>query len=352
MRPYKPWFRKATNSWYVEIAGRQQPLGKHPDGCQPPRKGKNGWNAPPEIMTAFHRLMAADPVTLPKSQEIQVAQVCDLFLCYSNKHHKPETYNWYRYFLQTFCEQFGTLLVADLKPLHASRWLDSHETWKGGQRNAVIALKRAFNWAEAEGVIAVNPIKNVKKPLQRHRDRILTPEERIAIQEAIRDEPFRQFVFAMQETGARPGEVRRVTADNVNLELGIWFFTDHKTAHKTGKPRIVYLTPAMVELSRQLMEKYPQGPLFRGPLSKQGFTSNGVRCRFRSLRKRLPHLKGVIAYAYRHSFATTALANGVGIAQVAELLGHVDTKMVSAHYSHLAGLVDHMKDAVRKAREE
>ena len=33
-------------------------------------------------------------------------------------------------------------------------------------------------------------------------------------------------------------------------------------------------------------------------------------------------MAGVVAYCYRHSFATNALVNGVGIAQVAELLGH------------------------------
>jgi hypothetical protein len=32
------------------------------------------------------------------------------------------------------------------------------------------------------------------------------------------------------EIGARPGEVRRVTAATVNLDLGIWTFLQHKTA--------------------------------------------------------------------------------------------------------------------------
>lgn len=97
------------------------------------------------------------------------------------------------------------------------------------------------------------------------------------------------------------------------------------------------------------MEKYPEGPLFRGPRSKRGFTRNGVRCRFRNLRQRLPHLAGVISYTMRHSFATQALVNGVGIAHVAELMGHVDTSMVSQHYAHLAGNVQHMREAALRA---
>jgi integrase len=71
--------------------------------------------------------------------------------------------------------------------------------------------------------------------------------------------------------------------------------------------------------------------------------------RVRRLRKKLPHLEGVVAYAYRRSYATEALENGVGIAQVAELLGHVDTRMVSRNYGHLGQKAKHMRDAARRA---
>ena len=60
-------------------------------------------------------------------------------------------------------------------------------------------------------------------------------------------------------------------------------------------------------------------------------------------------MKGLIAYAYRHSFATDALVSGVGIAQVAELLGHTSTEMVMRHHSHIAGKIDHMREAAMKA---
>src|SRR5579875_1348733 len=352
MRPHHPWYRAATNSWYVEINGQQQRLGKHPSHLPPPRKRKRG-DPPPmpptEIEQAYHRLMAIDPANLPKASNLKVCQVCDLFLDFSEKHHIPDTYRGYKDFLQDFCELYGTLLAKDLKPLHVTRWLDAHPGWNGSRRNAVVAVKRAFNWADAEGLLQPNPVKSVKKPPQRHRDRILTPEEREEILRTIPDQHFRDFVFAMQETGARPGEVRKVTAAHVNLDLGVWIFKEHKTAKRTGRPRIIYLTPAMVELTRRLMEKYPEGPLFRGPRSKRGFTRNGVRCRFRTLRQKLPHLAGVISYTMRHSFATQALVNGVGIAHVAELMGHVDTSMVSQHYAHLAGNVQHMREAALKA---
>jgi integrase len=276
---------------------------------------------------------------------LRVATICDLFLEHSQKHHVPDTYGWYRNYLPDFCDLHGTLLVVDLKPLHVSRWLDSLTGWKGSRRCAVIAIKQAFNWAESEGLLGVNPLWKIKKPPQTFREHVLSREQRQEVVATIRDQAFRDFVFAMQETGCRPSEVSRVTAANVNLELNVWVFADHKTV----KPRVVYLTQAMAELSARLMAKHAEGPLFRGPRGGKPFTRNGIRCRFKRLREKLPHLKGLIAYAYRHSFATDALVNGVGIAPVAELLGHTSTDMVMRHYSHIAGNVEHMRDAATKA---
>src|SRR5438128_1432041 len=233
MRPHHPWYRAATNSWYVEIDGQQHFLGKHPDDLPSPRKRKKGSTPirpPAAIDTAYHRLLATDPAHLPKRDDLRVAVLSDLFLDFSQKHHTRETYQGYKDFLQDFCQMFGTLLGRDLKPLHVTRWVDSHPGWNGSRRNAIVAVKRVFNWADAEGVLQPNPIKNVKKPAQRHRDRVLSLQERIDILQAIKDQSFRDLVFAMMETGARPGEVRRVTAGHVNLELGIWIFKEHKTA--------------------------------------------------------------------------------------------------------------------------
>ena len=79
---------------------------------------------------------------------------------------------------------------------------------------------------------------------------------------------------------------------------------------------------------------------------------NAVRCRFRRLRQKLGLDAGVVAYAFRHSWTTDALEKGVPIATVAELLGHSDTKMVSAHYSHLHEKREHLRTAARSIRPD
>lgn len=153
----------------------------------------------------------------------------------------------------------------------------------------------------------------------------------------------------MTLTGCRPAEVAKVRKDNVNLERGLWVLPKHKTAKKTGRPRIIYLCPQALELTKKLVLRCPDdGPLFRNSRGVP-WTGNAIRTRFRRLRKKHPELKGVIAYTYRASFATDALEAGVPDASVAALLGHTNTDTLHRFYSRLSQKVDHLKEAAAKA---
>ena len=353
--PDGPWYRAARDAWFVKIDGRQRPLGKHPKGAPVPKKSEETgrWNAPKAILEAYHRLMALGPAGLPKHQQITTAHVCDLFLTWSKSQHDDRTFRWYTSFLNSFCncEQIGTLPAADVKPYHVTCWLEAHPRWKNSRRNAVICVKRAFNWAFGEGLLKENPLRSLRKPPPARRDRVLTAEEWEQLFAAVLDQEFKDFLTAMRETGCRPGEVRKVTAENVNLELGVWVLEHHKTRKKTGLPRVVYLTPTMVELCGRLVERWPEGPIFRGHKRRghRPFSRNGLRCRFRRLRAKLPQLKGVISYTLRHTWITDALERGVPVATVAELAGHKDLKMIQQHYAHLSEKRKHLQDAVRRA---
>ena len=301
----EPWYRASKNAWYVQLDDRQIRLVK---GNKEDTE-KAAWEA-------FYKLISSDLKELPKADKLRTQELCSLFLDFSERHHEPATYDNYRHFLRSFVKAYGTKLAAELKPLHVTRWLDAHPSWTGARRHGILAVRRAFSWAEKQGLLTPNPLKGVEQEAGGRRDRVLTREEQAEILAAIRDEPFKRFVRVMFETGARPGEVARVTAADVNLDLGVWVFAKHKTAKKTKRPRVVYLPPAVLELCRELVAKYPEGPIFRGPRGQRPFKRNNIRCRFRRLRAKLPHLKHFVAYTSRHTFATQALRNNVGIAQV------------------------------------
>ena len=195
MRPHKPWYRSSRNAWFVEVHGQQ--FGWGFTQTARPKKTKAGWSPPPVILDAFYKLMADQSGRLPEPKYLSVAVICDLFLRHSEKHNSADTFAWYKHFLQSFCDACGTVPALEVKPFHVSGWLDANPSWTTGRRNAVICVKRAFNWAEGEGLLPTNPLKKVRKPPSVARNRILTPNERQEILSAIKDQQFRDFVFAL-----------------------------------------------------------------------------------------------------------------------------------------------------------
>lgn len=335
MHAPKPWYRKFNDTWYVQLGKQQIPLAK-------------GKAQEAEAFQRFYALMAQQDVgTLAVSSEANLASLCDLFLDWSQLHNDRQTYAWYRRFLQDFCDRHGLVTIARLRPFHVTQWVDAHAWGPSTQRAAITAIKRVLNWATAEGFIDANPLKALRKPEPQKRERVISPTEHKAILDAT-DAPFRLFLLALRQTGARPGEVASVTAEMTNADQGVWIFRHHKTANKVRKPRIIYLSPCMVTLTRLLMAARPQGPLFLNRRNRP-WTRNAIRCRMRRLRRTLKLDGSVVAYAYRHTFATEGLANGVPIATMAELLGHADTTMLSDHYNHLCQKTDHLRQAVLRA---
>ncbi len=325
MRTPKPWYRKQTDTWCVCFHGKQVPLAK-------------GKRSKREAEEAFHRLMSMSPATSASptadGRSLEVVVLLDQYLDWVQQN--LDCYEWHRRFIQEFASACGGLTVGDLKPIHVTNWLAKKKTWGPTTRNRVIGeVKRAFNWAIEQGLIESSPIKSLRKPRAKRRERILLRDERAKIFGSITDQAFRDFLTALQETGARPGEIRLVTAANVDLQNGVWVLTKHKTSKKTHRPRVIYLTPVMRKLTEQLMAEHSEGPLFRNRYG-QPWSNNAIRIRFRRLRKQFPELTGVVAYCYRHTFATDGLVNGVPIATVAELLGHTSTAMIEEHYGHLA----------------
>ena len=90
-RQAKPWYRSQTDTWYVEVHGRQHLLGKHPPDAPVAKRSRAGWNTPPSIVVAFHKKMAESP-DIPKAQAALVCQICDLFLIHCEKHNEARTF--------------------------------------------------------------------------------------------------------------------------------------------------------------------------------------------------------------------------------------------------------------------
>ncbi len=197
----------------------------------------------------------------------------------------------------------------------------------------------------------MNPVKGIRKLKAKSRgaDAVIEAGEHERLMEAA-PAYLRDVLFALRESGARPCEVLTVEAKDFHAEAGLWVLHKHKTAHKTGKPRIIYLTPGLTALCRELAKRHPEGALFRRRSGKPFPPAYYLARLVRQLRRRLGMRESVTPYGMRHAFATDALANGIPDAHVAELLGHSGTAMLHRHYAHLTARSQALRDALGKIR--
>jgi integrase len=227
----KPWFRTETGWWMVTLGGKQHKLAE----------GKKNKSLAYDRFHEFS-LLASAPA---EASNARVAAVCEDFLNWSEKRQPAETCRGYRFYVQAFCEGCGYLQVEQLKPYHVTRWLDKKSWNETTQCNAIRAVIRVFNWAKKQGFVKENPLRGIERPRPKRRERCLTDQEYRKLFVGSHGE-FRLFVYALRQTGARPSEVSRLTWPQVRD--GRWILKEHKTAAKTGKPRVIYLPPPMVRL--------------------------------------------------------------------------------------------------------
>ena len=193
------------------------------------------------------------------------------------------------------------------------------------------------------GLISKNPVPKLKRPAARSRTAycVITDEQhQPLLKEADRrnGKGFRNLLTVLYETGARPGEVRRLEARHYRPEQGAWVIDatedggNNKLGH-TGRRRVIYLTPRLIPLVEELNARHPTGPIFPSE-NGSAFTRKSLLLRFWKARNRLELPKTISLYGYRHRFATDWLAAGKPVGQLAELLG-TSIAMIQKHYSHL-----------------
>ena len=102
-----------------------------------------------------------------------------------------------------------------------------------------------------------------EKPKAHRRTRVITPEEYEKLL-AKADPNFRRVITALRMTGCRPGEVRTLIWEWVDLESKLWIIPDHKTVTRqtNPQPRIIPLPDAIVEMCKLLAQQphKPAGP--------------------------------------------------------------------------------------------
>jgi integrase len=345
-RPAKVWYRSALDTWFVTHQGKKTSL--HVKGREHEAAAWRAWDRLLTEQGASPPAPTPSPQPVTVRRIVNVREVVDVFLKDSEDRVQPETHELYRLFLNNFAAKYGDTLTDDLTSVQVEAYSRKPE-WSDSTRSAFMAvLLRAFRHAVRAKIIEKVPIPDLKRPpIARRGQEVLVTEEEHKKLCDVAPAPFRLFLQLMWLTGARPSELSRLTAADIDWQVGVATLAKHKTAHK-GKRRTIYLPPAALTLLAPLIAQYASGPLLRNRIG-QRWTKATLGMAMRKARKEAG-LKKKILYGIRHSWITDALEKGVPDAIVAALAGHHNTDMIHRYYNHLGRQTKVLTEAVKMIR--
>ena len=151
--------------------------------------------------------------------------------------------------------------MAELRPFHLQKWLDSHPDWS---RHTTAAPRTLFSvrfnrpW---DGYIAASPVAYLEKPRAGKREFVITAELYRTLVKAVSDEAFRDLLEVSWEAGCRPQESLRVEARHVDLRIAMGVHA--KQGEDQDKVANLYPTETVLAITQRRMLKHPEGPIFR-----------------------------------------------------------------------------------------
>ena len=212
--------------------------------------------------------------------------------------------------------------------------------------------------AEKEMLVAYNPASKATPPkLTRKTPDYYQPEEMDAILDALESAPlkWRAITYLLIDTGARRGEVMGLKWESVDLDAGIisieraLLYSSKRGIYegppKTGKSRAVRIAPETLSLLKQHRQAQLELRLANGDRWNDTgyvFTQDGGRPmnpdsvtdwlgKF-SATHGLPHIH---PHAFRHTAASTMIANGVDLVTAANDLGNSNATTTATIYAHV-----------------
>jgi len=209
-----------------------------------------------------------------------------------------------------------------------------------------LMLHCALERAVKERLISRNPCEDCIVPKPRKLDmKILTPEHMKAYLEAADRRGPPPLFYLELVSGLRKGELVALRWDDVDIRQrtisvskqyvrnpdGSLELTRPKTENSV---RLVSIPQTAVDLLIQEHDKHPDSPyLFPSPLTGEMYHPDSVV----NLHKKILQDAGLEHLRFhdlRHTFATTALQNGVDVKTVSAMLGHFDAGFTLRTYTH------------------
>ncbi len=338
----KPWLHSGSGFWCTWLNGKREYLDKdYKVACRKLRALKADQKRQAE---GNHEWM-----------NVPFAILVDEYLDDVKARRKEDTYDSCRYRLLRALKILGkTVLVGDMRKLHLAKieqkLADDYSPTT--VKDTLASVQGVFNWAIEHEMLDTNPLAKYRKPAARRRHRVIEPAEFQALLRHA-DVNFRRVLLALRMTGCRPGEIRSLIWEWVDLENHMWIFPDHKTItrQQQPRPRLVPLPDAIWKMCAMLARE-PHDPSEHVFLNRRGqpYTKDCLVRKMARIRKRAGITtkagENIVLYSNRHTYATAAVGK-VSDTELAEVLGHVDTSMLQ-RYTHINA--DRLRDIQRRAQ--
>ncbi len=361
--PRKPTIRffESKNGYFTNFEGTRYRLADGPDDSP------NG----PNYLAALKRfgeimqVQAAD--TADQTNTVRV--IVDLYGQHLERNDQKRTLEILLQTCTSAIEEFGNKTFAQLKPVHVTNWLAKmaklrtfESKAKGGrtrtqtvkwgptyQNIALRALVAAFNWAKGQGLISAHCLENSKAVTIRNRkrsrgqDAYISPAtwKKLIDRIGATNDRFADLLRFARGTGCRPSEAYHVEARYYRPAERCIVYPGHpaadefawKNARRSGKDRVIFLSPELAAIVEKRIEEHPTGPVFCSRHKGRWYQAS-VSVNLRWYAKKLGISPAPTLYGFRHAYATDWLLAGGSIKVLADLIG-TSVSMIERHYGHL-----------------
>ena len=188
-------------------------------------------------------------------------------------------------------------------------------------------LRSALKWAEAKGLIDKAP-KIYRPERPEPRDKRMNRAQIRTFREACTFPHIKLFVTLAVGTGARMGAILGLTWDRINFERGEIQYHDPQR-QKTKKGRA---TVPMNEMVRAELLRAKEGATTPYVVEWGGSRVLSVKKGLQAVGKRTG-LQWVTAHVFRHSAACAMAEDGVPMSEIAQYLGHSDSRITERVYA-------------------
>lgn len=255
------------------------------------------------------------------------------------------TVQWYRKRLTRFLKSvgdrdIGTIEAANIRAFLLSLYEAGHlseDYIEGFDR----AIRRLFNWCEAEDLVEKNPMRRIKTRRQGDppiRFALWSDVERLletTAPGALDDLRDRAIMFVLYDTGCRVGALCALCCEDVDLENRLIRLNEKKTRKVYARP----ISQPVAEALRVWLEARPSPPagaLFISLATNtkgQPLTTTGVAQMLKRRARQVGCTGPVHPHSFRHAFARDYLLSGGDIATLCELMGHSSILVTKKYYA-------------------